>query len=99
MLLTRVRLASDRANPIIISNPTISKAQAAAEKYKLPKFSGDAMVCLTPPTPPLSATLPTLSLCWLCWLCWLCTLLTLLTPLTLPIPPTLPSLVTPLTCC
>ena len=35
----------DRANPVIISNPTISKAKAAAEKYKLPKFSGDAMVC------------------------------------------------------
>ena len=40
-----VSLALDRANPIIISNPTVSKAQAAAEKYKLPKFSGDAMVC------------------------------------------------------
>tara|TARA_B100000780_G_C20770702_1_gene306043 strand:- start:354 stop:527 length:174 start_codon:yes stop_codon:yes gene_type:complete len=50
-----------RANPIIISNPTISKAQAAAEKYKLPKFSGDAMVLTTPFS--LSATLPTLSLC------------------------------------
>ena len=69
MLLTRVRLASDRANPIIISNPTISKAQAAAEKYKLPKFSGDAMVCLTPlcslhtAHSARSATLLTLSLC------------------------------------
>ena len=29
----------ETANPVIISNPTIAKAKAAAEKYKLPKFS------------------------------------------------------------
>ena len=45
LLLTRLSLALDRANPVIISNPTVSKAKAAADKYKLPKFSNDAMVC------------------------------------------------------
>ena len=32
----------ENAQAVIISNPTVSKAQAAAEKYKLPAFSGDA---------------------------------------------------------
>ena len=32
----------ESAQAIIISNPTVSKAQAAAEKYKLPAFSGEA---------------------------------------------------------
>ena len=32
----------ENAQAIIISNPTVSKAQAAAEKYKLPSFSGEA---------------------------------------------------------
>ena len=32
----------ETANPVIISNPTIAKAKAAAEKYKLPKFSSGA---------------------------------------------------------
>ena len=48
-----LRLALDRANPVIISNPTVAKAKAAAEKYKLPKYSGDAMVSSTPHTPTL----------------------------------------------
>ena len=37
------------ANPIIISNPTVSKAQAAAAQYKLPEFTGDAMDVITHP--------------------------------------------------
>jgi len=32
----------DSARAVIISNPTVSKAQAAAEKYKLESFTGDA---------------------------------------------------------
>merc|ERR1719498_2274215 len=39
----------ENANPVIISNPTISKAQAAAEKYKLPAFTGDAMEVINNP--------------------------------------------------
>ena len=39
----------ENANPIIISNPTISKAQAAAEKYKLPSFTADAMEVINNP--------------------------------------------------
>ena len=39
----------ESANPIIISNPTISKAQAAAEKYKLPSFTADAMDVINNP--------------------------------------------------
>ena len=37
------------ANPIIISNPTVSKAQAAAAQYKVPEFSGDAMDVINHP--------------------------------------------------
>ena len=44
-----LRLALDRANPVIISNPTVSKAKAAAEKYKLPKYSSDAMDVINDP--------------------------------------------------
>jgi len=32
----------ESANAVIISNPTVSKAQAAAQKYKLQAFTGDA---------------------------------------------------------
>ena len=32
----------EAANAVIISNPTVSKAEAAAEKYKLSAFTGDA---------------------------------------------------------
>jgi len=39
----------ETANPVIISNPTIAKAKAAAEKYKLPKFSSDAMDVINDP--------------------------------------------------
>lgn len=53
-----LRLALDRANPVIISNPTVAKAKAAAEKYKLPKYSGDAMVGSTPHTRPLPRLCP-----------------------------------------
>ena len=44
-----LRLALDRANPVIISNPTVSKAKAAADKYKLPKYSSDAMDVINDP--------------------------------------------------
>jgi len=39
----------ESANAVIISNPTISKAEAAAEKYNLPKFTGDAMDVINDP--------------------------------------------------
>jgi threonine dehydrogenase-like Zn-dependent dehydrogenase len=39
----------ETANPVIISNPTVKKAQAAAEKYKLPKFTSDAMEVINDP--------------------------------------------------
>lgn len=32
----------DNAKAVIISNPTVSKAEAAAAKYKLPRFTGNA---------------------------------------------------------
>ncbi|KAL1508297.1 hypothetical protein AB1Y20_004409 [Prymnesium parvum] len=38
-----------KANPIIISNPTVAKAQAAAAKFKLPEFTGDAMEVINHP--------------------------------------------------
>jgi len=37
------------ANPIIISNPTVSKAQDAAAKFRLPEFTGDAMEVINHP--------------------------------------------------
>merc|ERR1719353_1786819 len=39
----------ETANPVIISNPTVKKAQAAAEKYKLPKFTSDALEVINDP--------------------------------------------------
>merc|ERR1719353_2654200 len=39
----------ESANAVIISNPTVSKAEAAAEKYKLPKFTSDAMEVINDP--------------------------------------------------
>ena len=38
-----------RSDPIIISNPTVAKAQAAAAQFKLPEFSGDAMDVINHP--------------------------------------------------
>mmetsp|Transcript_9810 Transcript_9810/g.19945 ORF Transcript_9810/g.19945 Transcript_9810/m.19945 type:complete len:444 (-) Transcript_9810:36-1367(-) len=35
--------------PIIVSNPTISKAEAAAKQYNIPKFTSDAMDVITDP--------------------------------------------------
>merc|ERR1719424_486633 len=35
--------------PIIVSNPTVSKAEAAAEQYNIPKFSNDAMDVINDP--------------------------------------------------
>jgi len=35
--------------PVIVSNPTISKAEAAAAQYGVPKFTGDAMDVITSP--------------------------------------------------
>ncbi|OEU17705.1 myo-inositol 2-dehydrogenase putative [Fragilariopsis cylindrus CCMP1102] len=35
--------------PIIVSNPTVSKAEAAAAQYNIPKFSDDAMDVITDP--------------------------------------------------
>ncbi|CAM9847300.1 unnamed protein product, partial [Sphacelaria rigidula] len=37
------------AKPIIISNPTVSKAEAAAKKFNVPYSSGDAMDVITHP--------------------------------------------------
>uniref|UniRef100_A0A6V1RSK2 Gfo/Idh/MocA-like oxidoreductase N-terminal domain-containing protein n=1 Tax=Heterosigma akashiwo TaxID=2829 RepID=A0A6V1RSK2_HETAK len=37
------------ATPIIISNPTVSKAEAAAKQYNVPKWTGDAMEVITNP--------------------------------------------------
>ena len=37
------------ANPIIISNPTVSKAKAAAEKFRLPEHTADAMDVINHP--------------------------------------------------
>jgi hypothetical protein len=36
-------LTSPGAKPIIISNPTVSKAEAAAFKYNVPHFTDDAL--------------------------------------------------------
>ena len=51
-----VRLAARRAlskcasaNPVIVSNPTVSKAEAAAAKYQLLEFTGDANRVITHP--------------------------------------------------
>jgi len=35
--------------PVIVSNPTVSKAEAAAAQYNVPKFTGDAMDVITDP--------------------------------------------------
>jgi myo-inositol 2-dehydrogenase / D-chiro-inositol 1-dehydrogenase len=35
--------------PVIVSNPTISKAEAAAKQYNIPRFSNDAMDVITDP--------------------------------------------------
>lgn len=35
--------------PVIVSNPTVSKAEAAAAQYGVPRFSGDAMDVITDP--------------------------------------------------
>jgi len=35
--------------PIIVSNPTVSKAEAAAKQYNVPKFTADAMDVITDP--------------------------------------------------
>ena len=45
----RPRRASCDTDPIIISNPTVAKAKAAAEQYKLAEFSGDAMDVINHP--------------------------------------------------
>ncbi|CAM9755943.1 unnamed protein product, partial [Hapterophycus canaliculatus] len=37
------------AKPMIISNPTVSKAEAAAKKFNVPNFSADAMDVITHP--------------------------------------------------
>merc|ERR1712146_116422 len=37
------------AKPIIISNPTVSKAEKAAEQYNVPHFTGDAMEVINHP--------------------------------------------------
>ena len=39
----------ETANAVIISNPTVSKAEAACKKYKLQDFSGDAMDVINHP--------------------------------------------------
>ncbi len=36
-------------SPVIVSNPTVSKAEAAASTYGVPRFSGDAMDVITDP--------------------------------------------------
>eukprot|EP00984_Skeletonema_dohrnii_P037879 scaffold40444_cov150-Skeletonema_dohrnii-CCMP3373.AAC.1 len=35
--------------PIVVSNPTVSKAEDAAKKFGVPKFTGDAMDVITDP--------------------------------------------------
>lgn len=35
--------------PVMISNPTISKAEAAAKQYNVPRFTNDAMEVITDP--------------------------------------------------
>mmetsp|Transcript_17099 Transcript_17099/g.41595 ORF Transcript_17099/g.41595 Transcript_17099/m.41595 type:complete len:438 (+) Transcript_17099:116-1429(+) len=35
--------------PVIVSNPTVSKAEAAAAQYNVPKFTGEAMDVITDP--------------------------------------------------
>lgn len=39
----------ENAKAVIISNPTVSKAEAAATKFKLDTFSGDAMEVINHP--------------------------------------------------
>jgi hypothetical protein len=35
--------------PVIVSNPTVSKAEAAAKQYNVPRFTNDAMEVITDP--------------------------------------------------
>jgi myo-inositol 2-dehydrogenase / D-chiro-inositol 1-dehydrogenase len=35
--------------PVIVSNPTVSKAEAAAKQYNIPRFTNDAMDVITDP--------------------------------------------------
>jgi myo-inositol 2-dehydrogenase / D-chiro-inositol 1-dehydrogenase len=35
--------------PVMISNPTVSKAEAAAKQYNIPRFTNDAMEVITDP--------------------------------------------------
>ena len=39
----------ENAKAVIISNPTVSKAEAAANKFKLDAFTGDAMEVINHP--------------------------------------------------
>lgn len=40
---------SPNVSPVIVSNPTVSKAEAAAAQYGVPKFTSDAMDVITDP--------------------------------------------------
>jgi len=40
---------SPNVTPVIVSNPTVSKAEAAAAQYGVPKFTSDAMDVITDP--------------------------------------------------
>jgi hypothetical protein len=35
--------------PVMVSNPTVSKAEAAAKQYNIPRFTDDAMEVITDP--------------------------------------------------
>jgi hypothetical protein len=35
--------------PVMVSNPTVSKAEAAAKQYNVPRFTNDAMEVITDP--------------------------------------------------
>ena len=58
----------ENANPVIISNPTIAKAEKAAKAYKLPEFTSDAMevtILESHALAELARTLPPCSMLWL----------------------------------
>lgn len=38
-----------QARPVIISNPTVAKAEKAAKQYQVPEFTGDAMEVINHP--------------------------------------------------
>ena len=40
---------SPNVTPVIVSNPTVSKAEAAASQYGVPRFTSDAMDVITDP--------------------------------------------------